>query len=276
MHFLGSSPYTRRDRREVLARPSTWASRAYGAARSLVQRDAASTRRLVAILAEARARLELAPRQGFPWDGRRVACTTTPRLDPTAGMPAHWHYVGPVTWSAPGPELDLSGVEDSRPLVYVTQGSTGAASRLRRAVRELANDDVQLLVATAQLCDPAELARTPGVMARRYLPDAECSRRADVAVVHGGHLSASQAHVAGTPVVVLPTTNDQRVWAARVERLGTGIAVRPPVVPGAIRRGVRRELGQPAHAEAARAVAEHLKAWPGAQLTAQLVEDLVP
>ena len=88
-------------------------------------------------------------------------------------------------------------------------------------------------------------------------------------------MTASIAHRAGTPVVVVPHRSDQWAWADRVERLGTGIAVRPPAARGAIRRALRRVLRDERYRLAAERVAAHLREWDGARASADLVEELL-
>jgi UDP:flavonoid glycosyltransferase YjiC (YdhE family) len=75
-------------------------------------------------------------------------------------------------------------------------------------------------------------------------------------------------------VVVVPHRADQWVWADRVERLGTGIALREPRAPGAVRRALRRILRTERYRRAAEGVAEHLREWDGAARSADLVEEL--
>ena len=222
---------------------------------------------------EARRHLGL-PRSREIVGGDAVACLTTPLLDPAPGLPRSWHYVGPVTWSAyAGASLPERG---ARQLVYVTQGSTGAAETLRRAVTELRAEDVDVVATTAGLCETGELeSLASNVSAVRLLPGDELMARADAAVAHGGNLTMLSAHRAGTPVVVLPHDYDQWLWADRVERLGTGISLRPPLLPGAIRRAVRRLLRRDRYRLAATHVAAHLRDWNGPVRTADLVEELI-
>ncbi|MDQ1556590.1 MAG: hypothetical protein QOI02_1592 [Actinomycetota bacterium] len=204
-----------------------------------------------------------------------VACTTTPVLDPGPELPDSWNYVGPILWSAPG-ELPSSLADRQRPLVYVTQGSTGSSALLHRAIDELADQPVDVLVTTAHLCDPEELAaRADNVVARRYLPGQACMRAADVAVIHGGHLTGCEAHRAGVPVVVLPHAADHWRWASRADRLGTGLPIAPWGPRGSVARGVRRVLRDDRFRSAASAIAQHLVDWDGATRAADRAEALV-
>jgi UDP:flavonoid glycosyltransferase YjiC (YdhE family) len=274
VHFLRSTPWRAPEPLSRTLRRRARVRRAARLARWVLARDPLGLGTLARITAETRASFGLDPdRLGF--DGDLVACTTTPLLDHTEGMPSHWRYVGPVTWSAP------SDVEPprrgARPLVYVTQGSTGSAATLARAAVELAREPVDVLVTTAALCDPRELeALAPNVRAERFLPGRACMEAADVAVVHGGHLTTIEAHLAGTPVVVVPHGYDQFVWANRAERLGTGLAVRPPSLPGAIRRAVRRVVRHDRYRRAAAPIADDLRRWDGPANVAGLVEELLP
>jgi UDP:flavonoid glycosyltransferase YjiC (YdhE family) len=179
-----------------------------------------------------------------------------------------------VTWSAAGDAA--APAHGPRPLVYVTQGSTGSAATLRRVVRELRDEPVDVVVSTAALCEPGALERlAPNVRAARLLPGRGCMEAADAAVVHGGHLTTVEAHMAGTPVVVVPRGYDQYVWANRAERLGTGLAIRPPSAPGAIRRALRRVLHQGRYRRAAERVAADLRRWNGPANVVDLVEEVV-
>jgi UDP:flavonoid glycosyltransferase YjiC (YdhE family) len=274
IHFLAGTHWADEpDRWARRLRAARSLGRALRAVQFRFSRDPFGSHALRAVFDAAGARLGLS---GTPamWDGTLVACTTTPLLDPVHSMPAHWRYVGPVTWSAVGDgEPPTHG---QRPTVYVTQGSTGSAATLRRAVVELAHEPVDLLVTTAGLCDPDQLrALVPSARVERLLPGRLCMQVSDAAVIHGGHLTASEAHAAGTPVVVIPHQLDHWMWERRVERLGTGIALRPPLLPGAIRRAVRRLLSNSRYAMSAKAVAAHLRTWNGPAATAILVESLL-
>jgi UDP:flavonoid glycosyltransferase YjiC (YdhE family) len=88
-------------------------------------------------------------------------------------------------------------------------------------------------------------------------------------------MTACIAQRAGTPLVVVPHRGDQWAWADKVERLGSGVALRQPVAPGAIRRAVRRVLRRERYRQGAERVAADLRSWDGARGTADLVEELL-
>jgi UDP:flavonoid glycosyltransferase YjiC (YdhE family) len=114
------------------------------------------------------------------------------------------------------------------------------------------------------------------VRAAELLPGRACLEAADAAVIHGGHLTFSEALSTGTPVVVLPYRSDQIARVNRAERLGVGVAVWPlPRRSGAIRRAVRRVLTRPSYRRSSSDLAERLAGWDGAGTAAGLAERLV-
>ena len=220
----------------------------------------------------ARRELGLAPAPNI-FETGHVAVGTTPLLDPAAELPERWRWVGPITWSAPG---DAAPPErGDRPLVYVTQGSTGDPHVLRRVVSELADAPVDVLVSTGRLCEPSELEElAPNVRAGRLVHGRAAMEAADVAVVHGGHLTTLESHLAGVPTLVIPLGQDQFLWADRVERLGTGTSLRAPYLRGAVRRSVMRLLRRERYRRAVQRVASDLAKWDGPAAVAKFAGDI--
>ena len=284
MHYLPGTRYGRRaivwdDRLRDARHPRRLARVLRARARRMRHRRPPHT---PAVVEAARRELGLPPAGPDAIGGCQdslVALTTAPFLDPASGLPEHWRYAGPVTWSAGG-ELPDRGARRGagRPLVYVTQGSTGKRALLERAVRELAAEPLDLLVSTAGLCDPADVVRiAPNARAARLLPGRACLEAADVAVIHGGHLTLSDALVSATPVVITPFRRDQVGNVNRVERLGAGVGVWPaPVLGAGITRAVRKLLTDPRYASRSREIAGRLRnGWGGAHNAADMVEGLV-
>ena len=123
---------------------------------------------------------------------------------------------------------------------------------------------------------PTSSAPWARVCAREeLLPGRQCLEAADVAVVHGGHLTFCEALSTGTPMVVLPHRLDQIARVNRAERLGVGVSVWPaPKREGAVRAATRRVLSSPSYARRSAALAARLQAWDGAANAAGLAEGL--
>jgi MGT family glycosyltransferase len=208
------------------------------------------------------------------WGGKMVACTSTPFLDPAPQLPSHARYVGPVSWAGTGD--GPAPQRRDRPLIFVSQGSTGLDRFLRQTVEELGPEPVDVAVATAGLCDPGELmAAAPNVQAHRYLPHRAWLEAADVAVIHGGLMTVGDAHRAGTPTVVIPSIRDHLITAGRVQRLGVGISLWPAPGAGEIGRAVQRLLTRPRYRQRAAELAGRLRdGWDGGTNAADLTEEL--
>lgn len=282
-HYLATSRYGRApllwdNRRRDLRRPR----RAVRVARSRLRRSIRLTRRSSTprVVAQVRAQLGLPPASSTSAVGNHasiVALTTAPFLDPAHDLPEHWRYIGPVLWSAPPVDEVAPPARGQRPLVYVTQGSTGDPELLRRAVGELAGEPVDVLVTTGGLCEPAELERLgTNVRAAGLLPGRACLQAADAAIVHGGHITFCETLRAGTPMVVLPYRQDQIARVNRVERLGAGVGLWPrPRRRGRIAAAVRRLLDDPSYRERSKALAVALdEDWDGARNAADQAESL--
>ena len=241
---------------------------------SVFDRDPFGAEALARRFAETRRRLGLPPSedQGLPMIGPCTAFTTTPFLDPPARpLPEGWHYVGPVTWSAsdgtaPPPRGD-------RPLLFASQGTLGAESAIGEIARALSDLDAEIAVVTVGAADHRGIESLgPRITALDFVDNDAWLEAADVAVLHGGHLSMSAAARAGTPTIVIPDGRDHWAWAAKTTRFGTGIALYRPLIPGAIGRAVRKVLAVSGYTERAGRLASDLRDWSGEERTADLIE----
>ncbi len=218
------------------------------------------------------ARAPLGPETTMTGPADAVACTTTPLLDPARGMPAHWSYVGPLSF-APAEATAVAPGPLPRPLAYVTQGSTGTAELLQRSVAELAGAGFSVVASAGGLCAPEELRRLGEGIEAAELHDSRGQLAvADVAVIGGGHMTAMEALIAGTPTVVVPRVAGQALSAKRAERLGTGIGLWSRVPRGSIAAAARRLHSRARYRARAKEVAQHLQGWNGPHNAAAVAE----
>lgn len=241
---------------------------------SLFERDPFRAGVVVERFDEARRKLGLAPVGRLAMTGPCTAFTTTPLLDPPARpLPDGWHYTGPVTWSVPNARTPDK--TDGRPLVFVSQGTLGSRAAIREVANGLSGLEAEIAVVTMGAVDPEGVASVgPGIKALEFVDNDAWVAAADVAVMHGGHLSMSAAARAGTPTVVIPDGRDHWAWAAKTTRLGTGISLYRPLLPGAIGRAVRKVLEEPGYRERATSLARELEGWSGEERTADLIEEV--
>lgn len=278
MHGLPGSPYGRPAIRAWMLRDTArHPSRLLGHLRA--RRHRARRVPVAAAIAELRRRRGLPPidsSTAMLGYADRVACTTAPFVDPARELPARWHYVGPLDYGVSGTATARPSAVEA-PRAYVSQGSTGSSELLRRATIELTAEGCEVVVSTGGLCDPDELRELgPGVSASAIGDTRSELEAADVAVIAGGHMTAMQALLSGTPTVVVPHTFQQATGALRAQRLGTGIALWPLVPSGAIARAIRRILRDESYKSRAGKLAARLRAdWNGNARTAALAESLI-
>ena len=132
-------------------------------------------------------------------------------------------FIGPLLWS---PKIPLVGAEHlgvSRPLIYVTLGSSGSARVASRALAALADLPADVLVATAG----ATIDHCPAnATALDYAPGELLCQRATLVVGNGGSPITYQALAAGKPVLGLASNLDQFLNMQRVEAFGAGRCLR--------------------------------------------------
>ena len=184
-------------------------------------------------------------------DADHVLYPDTPELVPTAGLPAHHEYIGPVIWSAPAPlPACWERLPAERPVVYVTLGSSGNLDALPTVVRALGKLDASVILATAGRAAP--IGEAANVFVENFLPGDVVSRRAAVVVSNGGSSTSYQALAEGTPVVGIPSNFDQYLAMTAIENAGAGKLVRAgTITEEAVTRAVRPVLHDPGYRQAA-------------------------
>ncbi len=183
----------------------------------------------------------------------------TPDLVPTSPHEAPHHYIGPILWS---PSVALPSWWDrlpaSRPVVYVTLGSSGSGRLLQIVVEALKEEAVSLIVATVH----AEVPLADNVYAAHYLPGMEAARRSSLVICNGGSPTSHQALAAGTPVLGIAANMDQHLNMHYVARAGAGLCLRSDSAKlDSVRRATRTLLAEPSYTEAASRVANSFRAW---------------
>jgi UDP:flavonoid glycosyltransferase YjiC (YdhE family) len=163
-----------------------------------------------------------------------------PGLTPVNGAPATHRFLGPVLWQpehcpAAAPGGALSGadspagiparfLQDQRPLVYVTLGSSGSLSVLGALSSALARLPVVALIATAGRIDLGALP--PNIEARPFVRGQDVARRAQLVISNGGSTTGYQALSEGKPVIGLPSNLDQYLATEAIVRSGAGLCVK--------------------------------------------------
>lgn len=210
-------------------------------------------------LNELRERHGLAPLGSLPevltW-GDLTLYADPPGFFRMRALPASHRFLGPVHWA---PDLPFALPESSRPLVYVTLGSSGNLKSLPAVLEALSALPVDVLLATAGRTAPQSLPAN--VRAEAFVRGDLAARRAAVVVCNGGGSTAYQALAEGTPTVGLPYNLDQYLAMSAIEAAGAGVLVRSgTATPQKVRAAVELALRDPALKAAAQKAASLMSA----------------
>jgi UDP:flavonoid glycosyltransferase YjiC (YdhE family) len=172
----------------------------------------------------------------------------------------------------PAPWLD----QLERPLVYVTLGTVFPEPRLFRPLLDGLGPAGSALVTVGRGIDPGELGPVPpGVRVESFVPQGHVLDRSAAVVCHGGSGTTLAALSRGLPLVLVPQGADQFDNAARAERAGAAIVLRPgEVTAESVAGALARVLEQPAHREAAGRIAAEIAEMGSAEDVARAVEEL--
>ena len=200
---------------------------------------------------------------------------------PRSDAPPTVHFAGPISASgsaAPRPEwwADLDG---TRPVVHVTQGTIAnkdLTQLIGPALEALASDDVLVVVTTGgrPLSDLPPLPAN--ARAAVYLNYDELLPLTDVFVTNGGYGGVQYALRYGVPLVVTGGKEDKPEVGARVAWSGVGRRLRPErPTPAALRRDVRRVLGDPSYRATSRAIAHRMAGAGGIDGFCRILDDVI-
>ena len=189
-------------------------------------------------------------------DGDYVLYADVPEFVPTAGLPAGHSYVGICPWAplATRPDWWKRMLDDQKPKVFVSLGSSGPLKVLPALLRSLEKLPVSVIISTSGRA-------TPGITREMYsadlLPFTETARLSAVVVSHGGSGGLYPAMAAGTPVLGIPSNADQHLSTAVLEENGAGLGVRvEEASEKRLSSALRKLLFDPKYATSAREWAE--------------------
>ena len=163
------------------------------------------------------------------------------------------------------------------PLVYVTMGTVYNQPELFRPLLDGLDGHGSALVTVGRNVDPAALGELPsGVRVERFVPQAHILPRSAAVVSHGGSGTTLGALAYGLPLVLVPQAADQFDNAARAEKAGAAVVLRPgEVTAESVRAALGRVLEEPSFAESARGIAAEIAEMATVDEVADAVEEHV-
>lgn len=166
-----------------------------------------------------------------------------PALHPDLPQSGRRRFLGPVAWEPPvALPAWWNEIPSGKPVAYLTLGSSGDVSHLGMIAGALQDAGLAVLAATAGRAALEGDGRT--LFTADYLPGAQAAARADLVVCNGGAPTASQALLAGRPVLGVCANLDQFLNMRAVERFGAGVSVRADALsPRALGKALKRLRG---------------------------------
>ena len=165
-----------------------------------------------------------------------------PGLFPLVKDSPRQRLLGPVLWTPP---VELPSwwneLPADRAVAYLSLGSSGDPRVLERLCGWLEQAEFTVMVATA---GRASMAPGPNRYIADYLPGPLACERADIVVGNGGSPMATQALMAGKPVLGVCSNMDQFLNMRALRARGAGLALRADRLrQGRFERAVDRLLG---------------------------------
>lgn len=199
-----------------------------------------------------------------------------PQFNPVSRLPAHVRLIGPLTWHNSFPEPTcLKLLEANKPTVYLTLGSD-SLEELVGHLGELANEGIQIVVATGGARIAEDMAVPDGVFLETYVNTDKLLPHCDLVCCHGGNGTLYQALFYGLPVVVVATHQEQAYGGKRIQQLGLGHTMMLKDLKregmGSLVKMLRQTLGAPDYRWRAQAFSAHFMDWNSAELAADEIE----
>lgn len=243
------------------------------------------------VLREARQALRLPPEDR----GGVLAAGVSPDLHLHGGVPGleyprrlpmseAVHFVGHLYRPPPGidsPFPDLTGVQQRRPVIAVTQGSLrlDVAELIEPAIAALSDTDALVLVAAGSQDGASAVRAIPSgrarVLAASYVPYDALVRHADVFISNGGWTGVTTALAHGVPVLQVGRTEEKADIGRRIEWSRAGLSLRRRASARDIARALHRIRTDPQIAAGVRSLHTQFSALDAGGEGAALIRDLV-
>ena len=203
----------------------------------------------------------------------------TPAFEfPWKYLPSGIRFVGPVLPPAEPSATEPWMNDDSRPLIFITQGSvnnTDTRQLIEPSIKALCNSGFTVAVSAPAGCCTELRQRCFGahVYIRPYIPYSDILSRASVMITNGGFGGVITALYHGVPIVVAGMSEDKPEIATRIGYCGAGINLRTgKPSPTAILNAVRKILSEPCYRNAAAKISDDFRKTHAIKEIVRLVE----
>lgn len=156
----------------------------------------------------------------------------------------------------------LKELEDSVPLVFVTQGTvanTNFDQLVNPAIAALADEPV-IVVVTAGSGDISKIELAPNVVVKPYVPYELILPQTSAFLTNGGYNGVQTALSFGVPIISAGSTEDKPYVGARVEWSGVGIDLKTGTPSEEqIRLAIRKALVRPDYQARAKSIGKRIR-----------------
>ncbi len=212
-------------------------------------------------------------------EGDQSLLADLPEFSPVRSLPNHAHYVGPLTWhnTLPAPAC-LEQLEPDKQTIYLALGSESLDDLIPQ-LGLLAQEGIQVVVATGASPVDSAQASIKGVFLERYINTDALLPHCSLVCCHGGNGTLYQALAHGLPTVVVATHQEQNYGGKRIQQLGLGRALTLKAVKNhgvhLLTEALRHVLDEPAYRTRAQSFSEHFKGWNSPVRAADIIEDYI-
>ncbi|MCB0392767.1 MAG: hypothetical protein KDD58_15865 [Bdellovibrionales bacterium] len=141
-------------------------------------------------------------------------------------LPENHRFLGPLLFSFPSPLPEWwEKIDKTKPLVYVSLGSSGRSDLLPEIIRAFELTKYQVIVSTSG--KKLNINPTKNIYLTSYIPDDKVLPYCQLYVGNGGSGGAQQALAANVPMLFLPDNYDQWLYSTMLEKLDLARILRP-------------------------------------------------
>ena len=183
--------------------------------------------------------------------------------------------MGPVPWDPPVDPPDWwDRLPDDRPVVYLALGSSGDSGAQERLAGWLVELGHTVLASRAGR--PGLQGDGRRLFTAEYLPGSAAAARASFVICNGGAPGATQALLAGKPVLGIAGNLDQFLNMRVVEAYGAGLTLRADALNRRRVETAVTQIGEQRFTAAAQALQASAEGWDAAAILVQSIDALFP
>lgn len=198
-----------------------------------------------------------------------------PEFGGLAGIPANYHYIGPLIARLGGDIPDeVAQMPHDKPIVYFAMGSSGMPEIIQQIIEGFEGKPYRVIAPVKSLVQEMNIRVPSNVIVTDFLPAHKVNPLADISVIHGGIGTVMTACLAGKPVVGVGMQPEQEANLECLVRQGFAIRLRKKRISAeAVLDAVEKLLNDKEALAKAQAFQKVVAAWDGPANAAKFFEE---